>query len=360
MLPLGCDIYVEAQVRGRFRRWSTLLLHPLRTLSAVTIIALTPTQQRALDELRGAGADRPVFPADLAARLRERLEEGLADVSSRLAGLAEAAALAGRSGEGELVVTKRHLAAVHQCERMHMAEVGAFEWSPLTARGSVVHKALELSMGMAAPPGPGELVEMAIDRLAEQERGVAAFLAVAGPVEQAELRVAATDMLSKFADEFPPLKKAWRPRIESSLIAPLCEGRVLLKGKVDLALGRAEGTTAGVLIVDFKTGRPVPAHVDDLRFYALLETLRVGVPPFRVASWYLDSGHCHAEDVTEELLLAAARRTVDGVRSLVELRVEGRQPTWRPCPACSYCPVRAECEGALTWDELRAQGGFDV
>lgn len=314
----------------------------------MTIVALTPTQQQALDELRGTGTDRPVFPDRLAASLRTRLEEGLADVADRL------------GEDGELVVTKRHLAAVHQCERLHMEESGSFEWSPMTARGSVVHKALELSMGMVGPPPPGELVDMAIDRLAEQERGVAAFLLAAGPVEQAELRVAATDMVSKFADEFPPLKKAWRPRVESSLIAPLCEGRVLLKGKVDLALGRADGTTAGVLIVDFKTGRPVPAHVDDLRFYALLETLRVGVPPFRVASWYLDSGHCHSEDVTEELLLTAARRVVDGVRTLVELRVEGRQPTWRPCPACSYCSARGDCAGAVAWDELRAQRGFDV
>jgi RecB family exonuclease len=313
----------------------------------VTTSVLTPTQQRALDELRGTGGDRPVFPLDLGPRLRQRLEEGLADVEGRL-------------GERELVVTKRDLALVHQCERLHMASIGNFEWSPLAARGSVTHKALELSMGMGVALPPGELVDLAIDRLAEQERGVAEFLAMADAVEQAELRVAATDMVSKFADEFPPLKKAWRPRVESSLSAQLCGGRVLLRGKVDLALGQAEGTTAGVLIVDFKTGRPVPAHIDDLRFYALLEALRVGVPPFRVASWYLDSGQSHSEDVTEELLLAAARRVVDGVRTLLELRVDGREPAWRPCPACSYCPRRGDCEGAVAWEELRAQRGFDV
>jgi hypothetical protein len=308
---------------------------------------LTPTQMRVLDDLMANGQERPVFPADLAAGLRERLEEGLADVGDRL-------------GTTELVVTKRDLAQVHQCERLHMAGLGIFEWSPLAARGSVAHKALELSMGIGAEMPPGELVELAIARLAESERGVAAFLAEADPVEHAELRVAATDMVSKFADEFPPLKKKWRPRVESALSTHLCAGRVLLRGKVDLALGAAEGTTARVLIVDFKTGRPVPAHVDDLRFYALLETLRVGVPPFRVASWYLDSGQCHPEDVTEDLLLAAARRVVDGVRTLVELRVDGRQPAWRPCSACSYCPQRTECEGAVQWEELRAQRGIDV
>jgi len=321
----------------------------------VTAIDLTPTQQRALDELRGTGRDRPVFPADLGDRLRARLEEGLADVADRLG----PGPGPGGAPAAELTVTKRDLAQVHQCERLYVAGLGMFEWSPLAARGSVVHKALELSMG-GATATPGELVDLAIARLAEQERGVAAFLAQADAVEQAELRVAAMDMVSKFADEFPPLKKTWRPRVESALSTLLCDGRVQLKGKVDLALGQASGTTAGVLVVDFKTGRPVPVHIDDLRFYALLETLRVGVPPFRVASWYLDSGQCHPEDVTEELLLAAARRVVDGVRTLVELRVEGRTPAWRPCPACSFCPVRDQCEGALAWEELRAQRGFDV
>jgi PD-(D/E)XK nuclease superfamily len=313
----------------------------------VTLLDLTPTQQRALDDLMAKGQERPVFPVDLAARLRERIEEGLAGVGERL-------------GEGELVVTKRDLAQVHMCERLHVAGLGTFSWSPLAARGSVAHKALELSMGIGVALPPGELVDLAIDRLAEAERGVAVFLAEADMVEQAELRIAATDMVSKFADEFPPLKKEWRPRVESSLSTQLCEGRVLLRGKVDLALGKAGGTTARVLIVDFKTGRPVPAHIDDLRFYALLETLRVGVPPFRVASWYLDSGQCHPEDVTEELLLAAARRVVDGVRTLVELRVEGRSPTWRPCSSCSFCPDNAECDGARAWEELRAQRGLDV
>jgi len=113
-------------------------------------------------------------------------------------------------------------------------------------------------------------------------------------------------------------------------------GRVLLRGKVDLALGRAEGTQAKVLIVDFKTGRPLPVHTDDLRFYALLETLRVGVPPYRLATFSLDSGTGVSEDVDEQVLLAAARRTVAGVARLIELE-EGRDALLRAGPACRWC-----------------------
>jgi hypothetical protein len=223
----------------------------------------------------------------------------------------------------------------------------------------VAHKALELGMGLDAGVPPGELVDLAIDRLAGTERSIAAFLATADAVEQAELRVAATDMVAKFLDEFPPLRRAWRPRVESSLMADLCGGRIVLRGKVDLALGRAEGTTANVLVVDFKTGRPAPVHVEDLRFYALLETLRVGVPPFRVASWYLDAGTYQVEDVSEEVLAAAVRRVVDGVRAMMALRVDRREPEWRPCPACTWCVLREGCEGATAWAEARQERGYD-
>ena len=69
----------------------------------------------------------------------------------------------------------------------------------------------------------------------------------------------------------------------------LCDERIVLRGKYDLALGRAQGTEARVLIVDFKTGDRHGSHLDDLRYYALLETIRNGVPPFRVATYYLDA-----------------------------------------------------------------------
>ena len=65
---------------------------------------------------------------------------------------------------------------------------------------------------------------------------------------------------------------------------------MILRGKVDLALGRATGTQARVLIIDFKTGQVRSAHAEDLRFYAVIETIRVGVPPFRLATFSLDSG----------------------------------------------------------------------
>jgi hypothetical protein len=309
---------------------------------------LTPTQRRVLDELMAAGRARPSFRETLADDLRGALEAGLAQVADRV-------------GAEGLRVRKADLAQVHACETHHLAESGmAFDWGARNARGSVAHKAIELSVALEPSPPAPELVDLAIERLVEDdwEWGPGRWLSEAAAVEVAELRTFAADVVHKFQDEFPPLKRSWRPRLESSLSAVLCDGRVTLRGKVDLALGQAQGTEARVMIVDFKTGQPSSTHVDDLRFYAVLETLRVGVPPFRVASWYLDAGHWHHEDVDEDVLFAAARRIVDGVVKLVELRVERRPPKMSPGPTCGYCVLRTECNGAMVWSEQRAELGL--
>lgn len=296
----------------------------------------------------GLGQPRPSFDRGLALRLRDDMETALVDVADSL-------------GDQQLTVSKRALSEVHACERHHVSEEEAgFAWSVATATGTVTHKAIELSATMRPAPGPEHLVDLAFDRLAaDAEWGPGAWLAEADPVEVAELRGAALDRFLKFCDEFPPLKLAWRPRLESSLSTSLCGDRIRLRGKVDLALGRPTGTTAGVLIVDFKTGRPGRAGADDLRFYALLETLRTGVPPFRVASWYLDSGQCRVEDVNEDVLQSASRRVTDGARSLYELRFQRRAPGLSPGPACGYCRERAECDGAVRWTAESASLGLD-
>ena len=118
----------------------------------------------------------------------------------------------------------------------------------------------------------------------------------------------------------------------------------MLSGKVDLTLGSARSGESRKVIIDLKSGSPAVVHRDDLRFYALVETLRLGVPPRRVATYYLDSARAQPEDITAELLHAAARRTVDGARKLLELRLGARPPEVRPGGACRWCPVLETCE----------------
>ena len=189
--------------------------------------------------------------------------------------------------------------------------------------------------------------------MAEQDRN-GLWLATASSAERAEVRGTAVDRVTKFLECFPPLRRSWWPVLESPLRAELGGGRIVLSGRVDLVLGRTVGLVAGKAFVDFKTGSRFPGHVDDLRFYALLETLRLGVPPFRLASYYLDQGDIVSEDVTEAVLEAAAARAADGVVKLVELRLAEREPTRRAGPSCRRCPLvdglrrgqaRPRCDG---------------
>ena len=99
-----------------------------------------------------------------------------------------------------------------------------------------------------------------------------------------------------------------------------------------------------VLIVDFKSGYRSFHHRDDLRFYALVQTLRHGVPPRKLVTYYLDYAESETEDVTEGTLQSALARALGGVERHVELTVEGRPPDKRPGVACRWCPLREECD----------------
>jgi hypothetical protein len=147
-----------------------------------------------------------------------------------------------------------------------------------------------------------------------------------------------------FLECFPRLEPRWRPVAESRLRADLNDDRIVLSGKVDLTVGRAEGLRAGKVLVDLKTGGFSPSHREDLRFYALVETLRLGVPPRVLGTYYLDGGRLHQEGVTEPLLRGALERVVDGAAAAVALLHEGREPQLKPGPPCRWCPRRATCD----------------
>jgi len=85
-----------------------------------------------------------------------------------------------------------------------------------------------------------------------------------------------------------------------------------------------------------------PEHAEDNRAYALLHTLRFGVPPYRVASFFLEGGTWQFEDVHEELLFHAADRVIAAARSAAALR-GGREPALNPGRWCAWCYRAPEC-----------------
>jgi CRISPR/Cas system-associated exonuclease Cas4 (RecB family) len=288
--------------------------------------------QRAVVELLGRTGDPVALPAGIGAALKSQMEELLAPVAAQL------------DLDDPLWVTKHDLATVHGCEAHHLAAAAAFEWSVPTARGSVVHRAIQLGVNWTGEPSPAELVDEAIARLVDEEGSRARrFLGGLSDADRADLRSGATDLVTKFLECFPPLRKAWAPVTESRVVVELFGGALVLSGKTDLTLGRLDGTQPRKVIIDLKSGRPALAHRDDLRYYALLVTCRLGIPPRKVASYYLDAAQAQPEDVSEALLQSALHRTVDGVVKIVELTRSGRSPVKRPGWVCRWCPLVKDC-----------------
>jgi len=303
--------------------------------------ALTPAQRQVADGLFAPGEPRPTFDEDLAAGLAARLD---AELGPATAGL-----------EAPLVVTKAALARVHACEAHY--QVDSFRWNPAVAAGTVTHRAVDLAMGWGGAPSALDLVEGAYERLTEGEGDLADYLRELSAPEEADVRTRANAAVVAFLECWPmPLPRRWQPRTEARLGAVVAGAGVVLKGKVDLALGVARGSTARVLVVDLKTGEGARGHLDDLRFYALVQALRTGVPPFRVATYYLASGRFQHEDVTLDSLEAAVLRTVEGARRMLELEA-GRPARRRAGPQCRWCLLRPECPEAAEAEAAEAGAG---
>lgn len=302
---------------------------------------LSPAQQEVLDLLRAGTGERPQADPELRQRLRHELESALGGLAAQL--------------DRPAFVAKSVLGRLQACEAHHLSEESAeFAWSIATARGTVAHKAIELSLHHRGDPPPLVLVDAALHRLTtDPDHPLADFLLGLDEASRAELRGEVNDIVSSFVELWPPLQWSWKPETESRRRVELCGGMVVLSGKVDLTLGAPAGTTAGRLVVDLKTGGAHPGHADDLRFYALLDTLRSGVPPFRTAGYYLDAGTFRTEDVTADVLDVALRRTVATVTKLLELRLGLRSAAVTPNHACGWCRERRACAGAQAWRDHR-------
>lgn len=300
---------------------------------------LNPAQQQVLDQL--GNTERPRFRGDLREDLRNSLEEAFGELIAAYQPPDQRA-----NTKRILSITKRSLGLLHGCEARYIAdENDEFTWSLPIARGSVAHKAIELFITHRGNPTPLELVEGALARIENDQRDLSAYVQQLTEAERADLAGQANDFVTTFTETFPPLKREWRPVAESRVMALFCDDQIELRGRVDLSIGRARGNYAGKVLIDLKTGRPNNGHVEDLRLYALLETLKLGVPPRLIVSYYMDAGTPRQEEVTEDLLWSASQRLVDGVAKMVALTgPEQRPPNKTAGPNCRWCPIQADCD----------------
>jgi CRISPR/Cas system-associated exonuclease Cas4 (RecB family) len=256
----------------------------------------------------------------------------------------------------DLFISKHRVASVLGCEVQALAP-DEFAWSPAVASGQVAHRAIQLMLTWRGEPTPMDVVDEAIARLADADSSLGGWIAGLSAGDEADLRGLASERVTKFAECFPPLDPRSHPMTEARVQWPL-RGPIVLSGKVDLIIGRTVGDESRKVIIDLKTGRFAPRHREDLRFYALVETLKTGIPPRKLASYYLDAGEPDVEDVTEGVLRAGARRTLDAIHALIELTIEQRPPVKRPGTSCRWCPLLELChEGTVHLSEIEAAYG---
>lgn len=289
-----------------------------------------PAQQDIIDRLAVPRGQRPGYDAQLRHDLKAELESGMAEAVAEL------------GPDEQIFVSKSKLANVHGCEERSLHN--DFEWSIPIARGRISHKAIELSMHWKSDPVPLDLVDEAVARLGNQDDNFGIWMQGLDEGDHAELRAVVGERVTMFLECFPPLRPQWRPGTEVSMRHELFSGKVVLQGKVDISLGRPDRLVAGKILIDLKTGTPRPVHFEDLRFYALVETLRLGTPPLRLASYYLDQATMHPEDVNEDVLYAAVGRTIDGVVKMIELDKATRAPRRSTSGLCRFCPVLGTCD----------------
>jgi len=265
-----------------------------------------------LDRLRITGRPRPCADPELAARLRAGIERSLGQVP--LSSLE--------------VVTKGRLNRVLTCEDHRAAtEFGTGGPSVAMACGALVDVLFRqlMTVGSIGDAMADGMAALAVD---DHRRDLVSWIDHLGAADRAELAAEVARQADGISRRWPILEPGWFPRTQQSVRTRLLEGTIELSGRVDLAVGRPAEGAASVAFVEIKAGGRRVEHRADLHFYALVETLRSSVPPFVVATYYSRTGELDVDPVTDDLLVAAARRTAAGVAAL-------RDPssnTW--CPRC--------------------------
>jgi hypothetical protein len=306
------------------------------------IAAFTPSQRKTFDELLAVGGTRPTAPEDLSGKLADIITAGTVGALSRWT-------------ERSLWMGKSQISTVMRCEGQTLAEAGVIRdktMHPATAVGIVSHRAIQI-----AHTHPGEpilaYVEAAING-AREEDAFSEFWDSSSLSAQSDLVTSSISKVASFLDSWPPLSPAWTPRFEESVQARL--GKLTLSARIDLTIGRPRaGGLQTMLLCDLKSGGLNDDHEGEASFYALVATLRNGVPPWRSIVYSLASGEYTVPDVTPERLVATAELVVEAVGRYVDVLTEAREPTLTPDRYCAWCPARTTCaasefritEGAL-------------
>jgi hypothetical protein len=284
-----------------------------------------------VDRLRAPGATRPAVDPELAGGLREWLEDELA---GPVAVLGDDAA--------DIRVRKDAITQVLVCEaHFAAARAGAPVLTPELVRGSLVDALFRqwVTVGAIGDPLGDALGALQADGADD----AVAFVAAMTAERRRRLADEVAAHAARIRAEWPVPSPAWLARTQDRITVPLAGGRVLLSGVVDLAFGGPAHDQASVCLVEVKSGTRRVEHRADLHFYALLETLRAGAPPFRAATYYSATGELDVESIGEDVLVGALQRVVAAAGRMCRLAA-GASPRPTPNPLCAWCAGLPACE----------------
>jgi hypothetical protein len=257
----------------------------------------------ALALLRGNSSRRPQVDPGLSGGLREWLEDGVCSLNL--------------DPGDPLVVTKQAL-------RSALAGRGANRTarqlvSAAMALGTLVDALFRqfVTIGHIDDPMRDALDAIGID---QRHTEVFDFVRALEGRELVEFRDELETQTAILVSKWPRLSLTWLPRTQDRIAVPLAGGGALLVGIIDLVIGVPSAGRASIGLVEVKSGRARPEDREDLRYYALLETLRSGAPPFRVATFYTRTGQIDAEDVDDDLLAASVQRVIAAIVKMAEAR----------------------------------------
>ncbi|HEY1830716.1 MAG TPA: hypothetical protein VGG38_10760 [Acidimicrobiales bacterium] len=269
------------------------------------------TPQAGLDEkaevlalLRQGSGERPRFDPGLAGGLRAWLEDA-ASLVVRVRG-EDSPAL--HLGTGQLIADEPLSAGVER--------VG-FAGSELKVAGAAVISSLVHALFRQLVV-TGTLDEPLGDALgalgAEDGTKARAVLAYVQHLDASERGLLAGE-LAEHAHQLrtltPPLQPGWLPRTDERVAVPLAGGRVVLHGRFDLLIGTPSPGVASLCAVGVTAEEAWAAARRRLHVLALFETIRHGMPPFRLALLHSGDGRYGAEDVLEEHLRSVAEHVAD-------------------------------------------------
>jgi hypothetical protein len=316
-------------------------LHDVPAPSATTHAFRPPAGDDLLGRLRGQGTTRPLVDPGLAGGLRDWLEDGLAEVAA--AGLPEAPVRVTKEALTGALTCEAHLVARRAAPRTVTVEL---------ARGSLVDALFRqwVTTGQMEDPWADGLAAVGVGG---DPDGIAAFVHDLPEDRRQRLADEIAEHAAGIAARWPVPNPMWLPRTQERLVVPLVGGRVVMSGVVDLAFGGPAGERASVCVVEIKSGRRRIEHRGDLHFYALLETLRSGAPPFRIATYYTGTGELDVEPVTDDVLVGGLQRVLAGAVRLCRL-AGGTEPGRRPNGLCAWCSDLPHCEPG------QARAGTDV